>query len=490
MKTLIALAVLASCISIVSAAIQRPTHDGKTVMFGNLHAHSKLSDDVANAGDDMLPIAAFRYAHRHGLDFLAISDHHKADDSPHSLGMQPAEYKSKLYDIAVSYSATNDDGFVAIPAIERGNTATGNHLNLVGLRNLPPATILNDNYDQIYVWGKDNAEFMVLNHPNSWSGKSNRNQQVGNFGEALFPDANAFVAHAGKVTRAVSIITTVAGGHIGGAFKHNTDKTHREMQWENYYRQFLNMGFHLSPSADQDTHWKNWGTVNAARTAVWADRATYAELMKGFQTNRVYATEDDELVVVFQARYANKTYWMGETIPLASAEADVELLVKVWQAPGSDGDSVDEGPYTIDVVSDPDGVGGHEASVEAPSKPHVPSGQLVTIPIRAVAGGYVYLRVTEENGKDNPVGDGTDEFNNTTGAHQPDGKRDNLNDSAWTSPIWFSGGGTAEMFVWSAAPSARVYHDPNCWAVKRIGSANRRSGSQPPMDRTKHDCRE
>jgi len=58
-------------------------------MFGNLHAHSKLSDDVINAGDDMLPIVAFRYAHQHGLDFLAISDHHKADDSPHSLGMQP-----------------------------------------------------------------------------------------------------------------------------------------------------------------------------------------------------------------------------------------------------------------------------------------------------------------------------------------------------------------------------------------------------------------
>ena len=487
MKILFAFAVLASCTSTIFAAVQRPTHDGKIIMFGNLHAHSKLSDDVTNAGDDMLPIAAFRYAHQHGLDFLAISDHHKADDSPHSLGMQPAEYKSKLYDIAVSYSATNEDGFVAIPAIEWGNTATGNHLNLVGLRNLPPATIHDEDYDQIYVWGKDNAEFIVLNHPNSWSGKSNRNQHVGNFGENLFSDVNAFAARAGSVTRGISIITTVSGGHISGAFKHNTDKTHREQQWEKYYNQFLNKGFHISPSADQDTHWKNWGTVTAARTAVWADKPTYAELMKGFQANRIYATEDDELVVAYQARYANKTYWMGDTVPLQASEADVDLIVKIWQSNGSDGDATDEGPYTVELISDDDGIGGHEASVEF-TKPHVASGQAVTIPHRATAGGYIYLRITEENGKDNPIGDGTDEFNNTTGAHQPDGKRDNLNDSAWTSPIWFSGG--AEMFVWSAAPSAKVFHDATCWAAKRIGTANRRSGPQPPPDRTKHDCHE
>jgi hypothetical protein len=473
--------------TVALGAIQRPAHDGKTIMFGNLHAHSKLSDDVTNAGDDMLPIVAFRYAHQHGLDFLAISDHQKADDSPHSLGMQPAEYKSKLYDVALSYSATNEDGFVAIPAIEWGNTATGNHLNLIGLRQLPPDSIQDQDYDEIYGWGKDHAEFLIFNHPNSWRGKPNRNQRVGNFGENLFPTTTAFLAKAGVTVRTVSIITSVAGGHITGKFKHSTDKTHRDEQWENYYKQYLNKGFHISPSADQDTHWKNWGTVTAARTAVWAAKATYAELMKAFQANRVYATEDDELVVAYQARVGNKTYWMGDTISLSSSEADVDLVVKIWQGTGSDGDATDEGPYTVELVSDSDGVGGHEAAIEF-TQAHIASGQSVTIPHRAVAGGYVYLRITEEHGKDNPVGDGVDEFNNATGAAQSDGKRDDLNDSAWTSPIWFSGG--VDVFVWSAAPSAKVYHDASCWAAKRIGEANRRSGPQPPTDRSKHDCRE
>ncbi len=56
----------------------RPQHEGKVVLFGNLHAHSKLSDDIKGAGDELLPSKAFQYAHLHGLDFLAITDHHNA----------------------------------------------------------------------------------------------------------------------------------------------------------------------------------------------------------------------------------------------------------------------------------------------------------------------------------------------------------------------------------------------------------------------------
>lgn len=43
----------------------------------------------------------------------------------------------------------------------------------------------------------------------------------------------------------------------------------------------------------------------------------------------------------------------------------------------------------------------------------------------------------QKKGKDNPVGEGDDEFNNKTGHSGPDGKRDDINDSAWTAPIWF-----------------------------------------------------
>lgn len=56
----------------------------------------------------------------------------------------------------------------------------------------------------------------------------------------------------------------------------------------------------------------------------------------------------------------------------------------------------------------------------------------ITVPV--VDGEYIFLEVTEQEGKDNPVGDGIDE-------EEPFSQRDNLNDSAWTSPIWFTRGG-------------------------------------------------
>src|SRR2546430_7374534 len=97
--------------------------------------------------------------------------------------------------------------------------------------------------------------------------------------------------------------------------------------------------------------------------------------MKAFATNRVYASEDDELAVAFQVNFGGKTYWMGESVPLDSEEADVELSVKVWQGIGSDGDPIDEGPYTITVVLDSDGQGGIEAA-RLPGILHVPQGMV------------------------------------------------------------------------------------------------------------------
>jgi hypothetical protein len=89
---------------------------------------------------------------------------------------------------------------------------------------------------------------------------------------------------------------------------------------------------------------------------------------------------------------------------------------------------------------------------------------------------YLYLRILEQGGKDNPKGDGDDS--------DGDGNRDDLDDSAWTSPIWF-GTAPAGTFVWSINSS--VYHDANCWAVKSIGAANRREGPAPD-GKTKHNC--
>ena len=111
----------------------------------------------------------------------------------------------------------------------------------------------------------------------------------------------------------------------------------------------------------------------------------------------------------------------------------------------------------------------------------VASGAVERIPLAVEGGQYVYIRVTEENGQDNLIGEGEDVVNNDTGDLEADGKRDDSNDSAWTSPIWFE----SQVFVWSK--NSDLYHDPDCWAVSRIGAANRRSGAAP-AGKTKHNC--
>lgn len=454
-------------------------------MFGNLHAHTAHSDDVRGALRDdagMQPTQAWATAQAGGLDFLAITDHHTATDAPTPrYYLEQQEYERQLYQAAVSYNAGAAGKFVAIPGIEWGNTKTGNHVNVFGAKTLPPDTIANAAYDELFAWTKDNAQFVQFNHPESWKAQgSKRNKSVGNYGEALYDSTAKYVDAVDSSVECISIICSVYRGHITGPDRLSTQKVHREMQWEGHYKHYLNAGFHISPTANQDTHNTNFGVVTAARTAVWADEVSYDALMAAFRDNRVYATEDDELVVAWQVVHRNRVYWMGSAVPLAEDEVDVQLRVKVWQAAGVDGDPTDEGPYTVSIVSDPDGRGGNEASIWDTFT--VATGQEYRARIPVVAGEYFYLHVAEQHGKDNLAGQGDDA--------DGDGKRDDANDQAWTAPVWFlrssSPPPSPAPYVWSKG--SKVYHDANCYIVPRIGVANRRTGADPG-DRRKHDCK-
>lgn len=378
-------------------------------------------------GDEGLPDKAFPFAHKHGLDFLAITDHHKGLGADPKWHLDPTEYKKKLYDVAMKYNKEHPEEFIAIPGFEWGTTKNGNHFNVFGASKLPPA-MQDTDYKGVYRWASKNADFVQFNHPNSWKGQRGRRNDIGNFGLELY-DPKSLLSELDPTVKTVSIICSVRGGHIGGKYRHSTDKTHRDAQWEKYYKKFLNKGLHIAPAANQDTHSLNWGAVTAARTAAWADSPSYEDLMKAFKALRVYATEDDEMAVVFQVQHKGQAYWMGDTVPLEKDEDDVEILVKIWQSKRSDKNLSGEGPYTISIVSDVDGIGGREAAVWHTVE-GIKANELTSIEVPVVNGEYFYLVVTEENGQDNPIGDGIDEYDNETGEEIADNKRDDMNDSA------------------------------------------------------------
>ena len=87
-----------------NAGAESPSYKGKMVLFGNLHAHSKLSDDVRDPNNEMSPLQAFTFAGQNGVDFLAISDHHKATDSNHRIFMTASEYDNQLFDVADTFN--------------------------------------------------------------------------------------------------------------------------------------------------------------------------------------------------------------------------------------------------------------------------------------------------------------------------------------------------------------------------------------------------
>ena len=70
------------------------------------------------------------------------------------------------------------------------------------------------------------------------------------------------------------------------------------------------------------------------------------------------------------------------------------------------------------------------------------------------------------------------------GSNGGNGKRDDLNGKAVTFPVWFTTG-VAAAFVWSVKSS--IYHDPDCWAARKLRTANRREGSAP-AGKTRHEC--
>ncbi len=168
-----------------------PQYEGKVVLFGNLHSHSNLSGDIKSSRKELSPSNAFKYADKHGIDFLAVSDHHKGVDAGNKFRMSSSEYEDQLYKVAMSYNKKRKGEFIAIPAIEWGTINVGNHINVFGAKHLPPDSILDKDYNKLIEWAASHADFAQYNHPYSWK-NSAEGKKVGNFGRNLYKSSKDF----------------------------------------------------------------------------------------------------------------------------------------------------------------------------------------------------------------------------------------------------------------------------------------------------------
>lgn len=318
------------------------------VYFGQLHAHTNLSDGTGSVEE------AFDYASKvENLDFFAVTDHSDSFDNADA-GAIGADGRTISADWAAgkqaAASVTNED-FVGLFGFEMtwpedkqlGHISTFNTpgwqtRDQEDFENVP--TALEHYYKALTTVPGSVSQF---NHPDTIHG-----------------DFERFDHYSPQYDAVISLLE-VAGedGVVDCA----------------YYDLALDKGWHVAPTNNQNNHNGQWGDASRARTVILAETLTEEALYDAMKDRRVYATQDSDLTVYYTLNGAI----MGSILP-KSEEAEITVFLS---------DPTDEAIGNVEVVAD----GGEvidSAYVGTPS-------QVLELP---VSGGYsyYYLRITQPDG--------------------------------------------------------------------------------------------
>jgi hypothetical protein len=315
--------------------------------------------------------------------------------------------------------------------------------------------VSNKRYDLLYPWlatrpdSRGQPAIIQFNHPASMA----QDYGVLNFGSLA-----AVLSIAAPHVRTIQIIN---GPHSA----QTTGNRITTVKWKTYL-QYLNAGFRLAPTADQDNHFITHGSSTDHRTAVLAPALTKADILDAIRQRRVYASQDKNLKVWFSINDQP----LGSVVQMASA---TPLQIQVQLA------DVDESGAAYRVSLRRDVVGGElEADSELAGHDLAGDGTVQFDQFKHTDEDEYFLVQIVQIG-----GDGAD--------------------VVWTAPIWVvAGGGVVDdhptddpipgpgnpihpdEFVWSV--NSEVYHLAECRVVQQIAEQNRRSGHQPPDGKRLH----
>lgn len=441
------------------------------VFYGSLHAHTKYSDGSGTPAD------AFRQARDQGrLNFLAVTEHnhHKAEmgianGDPRKDGIMIAVTNS-LYNgssstslLSAAGSFTQDDRFVAIYGQEFSTISSGNHVNIFEVRSV--IDVANGDFGTLYdEWLPQNPDtlgeppLIQFNHPNFRADieheSTSASQRFNDYGlDDYGRDFEELIKHAGRF---VSLIEIVSGPALksGAGLPITSGNRHEKDYWF-----YLNKGFHVAPTANQDNHFFTWGTITKARTAVLAAKLTKQDILHALKERRVYATEDENL----QIRFRINSNELGSIIRTnAPQNLTIEVDISDPDEPSAE--------YTIELYRGE--IGGE--MIEEPMEEAVLEGNgSVSFSGQRYESGrmFYFIKILQ-------VGSGGENF-------------------AWTAPVWIEPAGDPSPPVGpsaTAAPSPRfvhsrnseVYHFSNCTDAARIKPENRIVSDNPPEDKRLH----
>lgn len=358
------------------------------VYFGNLHSHTGYSDGVGT------PEEAFLFARDVAkLDFLAVTEHN------HLLGGDKATPAQRiaLY-VGPAASAlvptarrlTEDGRFVAISGQEFSTMSKGNHVNVFDV----PAVIdvPSGDFAGLLKWmavhpdSTGHLAVLQLNHP-----------ALGRPGkDALGPrefGRDDFGGDAGwedAMGRAASLVEI-----LNGEPPEKMPSTRAPQIMEHFYLLFLQLGFHVAPTGDQDNHHGKWGSATEARTGIIAPALTKNALLEALRARHVYATEDRNLRVI--ARVSGKL--CGDVLTATEPETKIELQIEDADEP--------DASYQVEVFQGE--IGGPLAAVVRTASFHGNCTEEISDVRLDHDGQFLFLRITQ------------------SGAEP---------DRVWTAPVW------------------------------------------------------
>lgn len=382
------------------------------VYYGNLHSHTSYSDGV------LTPHEAYKMAMGYGLDFMAVTEHnHRWAGGSDGIFLTP-----KLYEDLKKTAAEFDQPgkFAALYGQEFSTISSGNHVNVFEASQV--IDVPNGDFKTLYEkWLPAHPEvpFIQFNHPDyerDMGMKSDEHlTQFEREDEALhthveegpIPDSAKLFNDYGydDYKRSFPDLIRASAPYLrtieilNGPGTSPKPLPRVEARYEKDFFLYLNQGFKLAPTADQDNHYAHWGSLSPARTGVLAPELSKPAIYAALQARRTFATEDKNLQLTMQAN----GHWMGEEFAAATQPIQFELnfqdadepqamyLLQLFaDSPG--------GPVAQPILQEqmPAGSTHFSWSWQAPQEP---------------AGVYVFAKITQTNA------DGTQ-------------------DHAWTAPVW------------------------------------------------------
>jgi hypothetical protein len=386
------------CLAVLIATLLfcQPLLAQDRVFFGNLHSHSSYSDGSAT------PREAFTHARNVArLDFMALTEHNHREAQGNDnigIGSDNALYNGAGADslISAANALTANGQFVALYGQEFSTISKGNHVNVFDIREV--ISVENGRFDrllQFLLTNKDSFNqpaVVMLNHP-----KNTFEVEAKEYGRDDFATPSEFVNRMGKHAALIQMINgpgTVAGDNVQMA---RPD--------ERAYLKYLQMGFKVAPTADQDNHHRNWGSMTPARTAVIAPQLTKAAVLDAMRKRHVYATEDKNLKIVIKVN----NHLCGDIVSPLPAPGELQIRYRIEDA---DERGVE---YAVQVFRGT--IGGQVARiVNSVTTPESNNAGVVTGTIEDVAAGgqpeYFFFKIIQFS-------------------------EDGDEDRAWTAPVWF-----------------------------------------------------